>query len=235
MYSGDSAASHCAFAHGSPSPAHDCTYSSPVSAATAPNPAFLVRQYLFAGLDDRLALRPFLSPVEKRWVAFQLLHALQQLHEAGFCHGDIKSENVMVTSWNWVMLTDMAPFKPTYIPEDDPADFAFFFGGSQGGGGKGAGPGGQQQLEGRKCCCVAPERFFSERRSAGDGPSSASASAPGMLGMAVVPDSTLALADEEEDAAAAAAVCSRASPPGAGVCARRGLPGVQAAVEGAGA
>lgn len=32
-------------------------------------------------------------------------------------HGDIKSENVMITSWNWVLLTDFASFKPTYIPE----------------------------------------------------------------------------------------------------------------------
>lgn len=33
------------------------------------------------------------------------------------CHGDIKSENVMVTSWNWLLLTDFASFKPTYLPE----------------------------------------------------------------------------------------------------------------------
>ena len=33
------------------------------------------------------------------------------------CHGDIKSENVMVTAWNWLLLTDFASFKPTYLPE----------------------------------------------------------------------------------------------------------------------
>ena len=33
------------------------------------------------------------------------------------CHGDIKSENVMVTSWNWLLLADFASFKPTYLPE----------------------------------------------------------------------------------------------------------------------
>lgn len=32
------------------------------------------------------------------------------------CHGDIKSENVLVTSGNWVLLTDFAPFKPTFLP-----------------------------------------------------------------------------------------------------------------------
>lgn len=36
------------------------------------------------------------------------------------CHGDIKAENVMVTSWNWVLLTDFATYKPTYLPADNP-------------------------------------------------------------------------------------------------------------------
>ena len=34
-----------------------------------------------------------------RWIAYQLLHALAQCHEAGVCHGDLKSENVLLTSW----------------------------------------------------------------------------------------------------------------------------------------
>ena len=33
------------------------------------------------------------------------------------CHGDIKSENVMLTSWNWLLLTDFANFKPAILPE----------------------------------------------------------------------------------------------------------------------
>jgi hypothetical protein len=39
--------------------------------------------------------------------------------------GDIKCENVLVTSWNWLYLADFASFKPTYIPDDDPSDFSF--------------------------------------------------------------------------------------------------------------
>ena len=116
------------------------------------NAAFLVRQYLSSSLVDRMATRPFLTSTEKRWLAFQLLKALEQLHGAGFCHGDIKPENVMVTSWNWLLLSDMAPFKPTYMPEDDPADYGFFFSG-----------GSSEQKTSRKSCCVAPERFFSAR------------------------------------------------------------------------
>lgn len=56
----------------------------------------------------------------QRWITFQLLHALSQAHAHGVCHGDIKCENVMVASWNWVFLTDFASYKPTYLPADNP-------------------------------------------------------------------------------------------------------------------
>lgn len=56
----------------------------------------------------------------QRWITFQLLQALSQAHAHGVCHGDIKAENVMVTSWNWVFLTDFASYKPTYLPADNP-------------------------------------------------------------------------------------------------------------------
>ncbi|CAG8729705.1 14838_t:CDS:2, partial [Acaulospora colombiana] len=34
-------------------------------------------------------------------------------------HGDIKTENVLVTSWNWIYLSDFAGYKPTYLPEGE--------------------------------------------------------------------------------------------------------------------
>ncbi|XP_062147709.1 serine/threonine-protein kinase VPS15 isoform X2 [Alnus glutinosa] len=105
--------------------------------------AYLLRQYFFNNLHDRLSTRPFLSPVEKKWLAFQLLLAVKQSHEKGVCHGDIKCENVLVTSWNWLYLADFASFKPTYIPYDDPSDFSFFF-----------------DTGGRRLCYLAPERFY---------------------------------------------------------------------------
>jgi len=37
--------------------------------------------------------------VPKRFVAFQLLHGLMEMHARGVTHGDIKCENVLVTSW----------------------------------------------------------------------------------------------------------------------------------------
>ncbi|KAI7755186.1 hypothetical protein M8C21_008735 [Ambrosia artemisiifolia] len=105
--------------------------------------AYLLRQYFFNNLHDRLSTRPFLSLVEKKWLAFQLLYAVKQSHDNGVCHGDIKCENVLVTSWNWLYLADFASFKPTYIPHDDPSDFSFFF-----------------DTGGMRRCYLAPERLY---------------------------------------------------------------------------
>lgn len=105
--------------------------------------AYLLRQYFFSNLHDRISTRPFLSMIEKKWLAFQLLLALKQSHERGVSHGDIKCENVLVTSWNWLYLADYASFKPTFLPVDNPADFSFFF-----------------DTGGRRRCYVAPERFY---------------------------------------------------------------------------
>ncbi|KAM5546499.1 hypothetical protein ABKV19_002433 [Rosa sericea] len=105
--------------------------------------AYLVRQYFFNNLHDRLSTRPFLCLIEKKWLAFQLLLAVKQCHDKGICHGDIKCENVLVTSWNWLYLADFASFKPTYIPYDDPSDFSFFY-----------------DTGGRRLCYLAPERFY---------------------------------------------------------------------------
>lgn len=81
--------------------------------------------------------------IEKRWIAFQLLTALRDARNHKVSHGDIKSENILVTSWNWVYLTDFASYKPTYLPLDDPSDFSFYF-----------------DTSGRRTCYIAPERFY---------------------------------------------------------------------------
>jgi len=81
--------------------------------------------------------------IEKRWIAFQLLNGLRDARNRKISHGDIKSENILVTSWNWVYLSDFASHKPTYLPLDDPSDFAFFF-----------------DTSGRRTCYIAPERFY---------------------------------------------------------------------------
>lgn len=70
--------------------------------------------------ETKVACPATLPAALQRWITFQLLHAVSQAHAHGVCHGDIKCENVMVTSWNWLFLTDFASYKPTYLPADNP-------------------------------------------------------------------------------------------------------------------
>lgn len=103
---------------------------------------FLLRQFVKHNLYDRLGIRPYLQSIEKRWIAFQLLHALKELHSLDMCHGDVKIENVLVNSFLWVSLADLASYKPVYLSKDhSSADFIYFF-----------------DISGRRTCCLAPER-----------------------------------------------------------------------------
>lgn len=109
---------------------------------------YLIRQWITSNLYDRISTRPFLSIAEKKWIVFQLLSALSLSHLQKTPHGDIKSTNILVTSSNWVYLTDFASFKPTRLPLDDPSDFSFFF-----------------DTTGRRTCYIAPERFYKTNES----------------------------------------------------------------------
>ena len=102
----------------------------------------IIREYIKQSLYDRMSTRPFLTTIEKKWITFQVLCALHQCHKQKICHGDIKLENILITSWNWTLLSDFASFKPTYLPEDNPADYSYFFDTSR-----------------RRTCYIAPERF----------------------------------------------------------------------------
>ncbi|GAA6014207.1 hypothetical protein JCM11491_004137 [Sporobolomyces phaffii] len=105
---------------------------------------YLIRQWVASNLYDRISTRPFLSSIEKRWITFQLLMGLKDARERGVSHGDIKTENIVVTSWNWIYLTDFSTsFKPTYLPLDDPSVFSFYF-----------------DTSSRRSCYLAPERFY---------------------------------------------------------------------------
>ena len=123
---------------------------------------YLIRQWIASSLYDRIrcvrlrverwnqsfmrvccSTRPFLSTIEKKWIAFQILTALRDARNRKVSHGDIKCENVLVTSWNWVYISDFASYKPTYLPLDDPSDFSFYF-----------------DTSGSRTCYIAPERFY---------------------------------------------------------------------------
>ncbi|GME79610.1 unnamed protein product [Ambrosiozyma monospora] len=103
---------------------------------------YLIRPYVRYNLYDRVSVRPFLEPIEKKWIVYQLLSSMAKLHAKGIYHGDLKTENVLLTSWNWCLISDFAMFKPVFLPEGNPSLFSFYFDTSQ-----------------RHVCYVAPERF----------------------------------------------------------------------------
>ena len=104
---------------------------------------FMVRQYFSCNLVERLSILPFLSSFDKRWITYQMLSGLAQLNSVGLCHGDIKPENVLLTTTNWAILTDIACCKPVMIPTASSVDFSFFF-----------------DPAGKRTCYIAPERFY---------------------------------------------------------------------------
>ncbi|CEH12303.1 Protein kinase containing WD40 repeats [Ceraceosorus bombacis] len=107
---------------------------------------YVLRQWLAHNLYDRISTRPFLTTIEKKWITYQLLVALRDVHARKMSHGDLKCENILITSSLNVYVTDFSSsFKPCYLPLHDPADFNYFFGTS-----------------GRRTCYVAPERFYKE-------------------------------------------------------------------------
>lgn len=44
---------------------------------------FLMREYVKYSLYDRISTRPFLTMIEKKFIAFQILYALRQCHTLG--------------------------------------------------------------------------------------------------------------------------------------------------------
>uniref|UniRef100_A0A1I7XEJ9 Protein kinase domain-containing protein n=1 Tax=Heterorhabditis bacteriophora TaxID=37862 RepID=A0A1I7XEJ9_HETBA len=109
-----------------------------------PKYAVLLRPYQKHTLCDRLSTRAFVVQQERIWYVYQLFKALAQCQKANVCHGDLKSQNIVISSSNWLQITDFAPFKPTYLPHDNPSSFTFFFDTSR-----------------RQSCYLAPERFLS--------------------------------------------------------------------------
>lgn len=48
-------------------------------------------------------------------IFFSHFQALAQCEAAEVCHGDLKMQNILVSSSNWVQITDFASFKPASI------------------------------------------------------------------------------------------------------------------------
>jgi serine/threonine protein kinase len=149
------------------------------AAAPASRSIYLLRQYAHASLSDRLISRPFLTSIEKTWIAYQLLNAVQSLHDAGVYHGHLTTENVLLTSWNWVLISDLGcqHHKPVVLPDDDPGMWIHWFEGRGGAGDDRENVGGighhRGGVNGEKKCCLAPERFYTPGCASGSSTSTA--------------------------------------------------------------
>lgn len=89
---------------------------------------YLLRSYVHTTLSDRLASRPFLTHVEKLYISHQILEALDYMHSKNVVHGFLTTENVGLTSWNYVVLVDIASYKAhVSLPDDDPSDYLYYY------------------------------------------------------------------------------------------------------------
>ena len=75
----------------------------------------VIRPKVNITLSHRLQTVPTLSAIEKRWIVFQLMTAIYNLHDSGLYHGAITSSNALLTTWDHVCLEDFASFAPNYI------------------------------------------------------------------------------------------------------------------------
>lgn len=127
-------------------------------------PVYLLRPHMYTTLSDRLASRPFFTPIEKLWMVHQILQALEAMHQAKVCHGFLTTENVGLTSWNWVVLLDISSYKArTQLPDDDPSEYMYYFQDHHHGHTDNVATSKQKVMNREKRCYIAPERFASQK------------------------------------------------------------------------
>ena len=88
----------------------------------------IIRQYFGYNLRERMYQMPYLTKIEKLWIIYQLLFSLNELHSNGIIHGDLKMENILLTSYNSLFLTDISPYKPAHLEIDNIIVYTYFFG-----------------------------------------------------------------------------------------------------------
>jgi phosphoinositide-3-kinase regulatory subunit 4 len=111
----------------------------------------LYRQYIGISLKERMYLMPYLTYIDKIWITFQLLYLFNNLEKNQIFHGDVKPENILLTSNLSVYLADFATYKPAYIYVDDLASYTYYFG--------------SYNSDNLKGCYLAPERLCDKNDS----------------------------------------------------------------------
>ncbi|KRX03780.1 WD40-repeat-containing domain [Pseudocohnilembus persalinus] len=103
----------------------------------------IARQATYSNLRDKFIESPELTQSEKNWIIFQTLASLYTVHERKMYHGNIRSSNILLTSFNHVYLSDFGIYKPLYISEDHISDYVIHY-------------------ERDDRCYLAPEKFQKE-------------------------------------------------------------------------
>src|SRR5262249_11140648 len=67
---------------------------------------FLVMEYIPGRTVAQMVAEGSLSESEAASIGCQIAEALEEAHEQGIVHGDLKSENVLVTPKGWVKVLD---------------------------------------------------------------------------------------------------------------------------------
>lgn len=89
--------------------------------------AALIRPKIYQTLSQRIHSVPALKKVEKHWIIFQAITALYNLHDKTFYHGNLNTNNLLLTSWNHLYLADFAWYAPHYILEEKLDDKNYYY------------------------------------------------------------------------------------------------------------
>lgn len=52
-----------------------------------------------------------ISKSEQKWLAFQLIKAVDEIHEKGCFHGGLSLDSIFVTEFGWLILSDFDPIQ----------------------------------------------------------------------------------------------------------------------------
>ncbi len=87
----------------------------------------MIRQRTFLTLQDRFISPKEMTIDEKLWVLTQTFIGLGNLHRNKLFHGNLRSSNILMTTSNYVYISDIASYKPLFINEDQLSEFRLFF------------------------------------------------------------------------------------------------------------
>lgn len=89
-----------------------------------------------------------MSMAHKHFIAMQLLLAVHTLHSLRLYHGHIRSSNVLLTSNDHLVLSDLATYKPYFLHQEQLGEYRNIY------------VTGSSEQGPRSSCTLAPEKFI---------------------------------------------------------------------------